>query len=196
MSSRIDKIAEELNKIQTVFLENYLSLGPLLRMQYWSAQPKDLSELSLPDKNFDRLKHLYVDSFETLCRLTVVAVALEAIIHHRSLTVPTAKREMTIWEYEAMNNGIKHTILTKYPIHDLFVPFIDYRLRNGIGHHSAQYAPARDDVVYYKQDNEDLRSIHMSYTQFAYKVLGIFSAVELAAVYFHALHVKALGSES
>jgi hypothetical protein len=164
-------------------------------MQYWSVPPKDLSVLSLPDKQFDRLKQLYVDSFETFCRLTVVAVAHETIIHHKSLAIPTAKGEMTIWQYEAMNNGIKHTILSKYPIHDLFVPVIDHQLRNGIGHHSAQYVATRDEVVYYRQDGQRLHEIHIPYAQFAFKVLEIVSAVELAALYFHRLHISAVDAE-
>jgi len=194
-SSRMMKTWQELNKIRTVFLANYLTLSPLLRVQYWSTPPKDLSELSMPEKKFDQLKQLYVDSFETLCRLTVIAVALEAIIHHKRLSIPTAKGEMSIWEYEAMPNGNKHTILTKYPIHDLFVPAIDHRLRNGLGHHSATYVASTDEVVYYKQDEAELHESRVPYTQFAFRVLEIVSVVELGALYFHPLHITALEAE-
>jgi hypothetical protein len=194
-SSRMVKIWQELNRIRSAFLSNYLSLSPVLRVEYWSSPPKNLSEFAVPEKNFNQLRQLYVDCFETLCRLTVLAVGLEAIIYHKSLDVPTTKGQMKLWDYEAMSNGNKHTILGKYPIQDLFVPVIDHKLRNGIGHHLAVYVPTTDEVVYYKQDGETLQENRISYTEFVFKVLQIFSVVELAALYFHPLHVKACEAE-
>jgi hypothetical protein len=194
-TSRVARLWHEINKIRTGFLSNYLSISPLLRMQYWTRPATTLSDFSVPHKKFDPLKQLYVDSFETLCRLTVIAVAIEAIIHHNSLNIQTAKGQMTIWDYEGMANGNKHTILGKYPINDLFVPAIDHQLRNGIGHHSAVYVPTDDEVVYYKQDGDKLHEQHMSYTEFVFKVLETFSVLELAALYFHPVHVKAVATE-
>jgi len=191
-TSRATKIWQELTQIRTSFLKNYSSISPLLRAQiYWSRQPKDLGDFEISDKNFDALRQLYVDCFETLCRLTVMAVGLEAIIHHNSLNIETTKGSMVLWDYEAMPNGNKHTILAKYPIHDLFAPAIDHKLRNGLGHHSAAYVPATDEVVYYKQDDDALLETRIPYTEFVLKVLQVFSIVELAAIYFHSLHIKA-----
>lgn len=124
-SSRVVRLWQELAKIRTAFLANYLTISPMLRVQYWSGPPRSLTELSVPDKKFEQLKQLYVDAFETLCRLTVIAVAMETIINN-SLRIATAKGEMTLWEYEAMANGNKPTILGKYPIHDLFVSLFVY----------------------------------------------------------------------
>ncbi|MGH7772382.1 MAG: hypothetical protein ACREQA_09095 [Candidatus Binatia bacterium] len=194
-SSRMVKTWQELNKIRTAFLANYLTISPVLRTQYWTKRPTDLSEYVVPEKNFDQLRQLYVDCFETLCRLTVIAIGHETIIHHKSLDIPKSKGQMTLWEYEAMPNGNKHTILEKYPIQDLFVPVIDHKLRNGIGHHSAVYAAQTDEVIYYEQEGEALQETRMSYTEFVFKVLQIYSAVELAALYFHPLHVKACEAE-
>lgn len=195
-SMRAEKLWQEITKVRTAFLANYLAMAPVLRVQYWTTPLKDLSEFSVTEKRFERLKQLYVDCFETLCRLTVIALACEAIIHHRSLTIPTKKGLMTIWAYEAMPNGNKHTILSKYPIADLFVPFIDTKLRNGIGHHSAVYRPEEDDVVYYAQDHDQLRESRIAYTTFVFKVLELFSVMELAALYFHPLHVNAVQTET
>lgn len=194
-TSRVVKLWQEITKIRTGFLANYLTISPLLRVQYWSRPPRSLADLSLSDKNFDQLRQLYVDSFETLCRLTVIAIAMETIIHGRTLSIPTTKGQMSIWEYEAMANGNKHTILAKYPIHDLFVPTMDHQLRNGIGHHSAVYLPTTDEVLYYKQDDEQLHENRMAYTEFVFKVLEMFSAVELAALYFHPLHINSVETE-
>ena len=53
------------------------------------------------------------------------------------------------------------------------------------------YDATKDEVVYYKQQGQKLREVRISYTEFAYKVLEIYSAVELASIYFHVLHTKA-----
>lgn len=196
-SLRMKKIWDELNGIRTSFLNLYPAIAPLLRMHiYWkSSEDKSLTKFALPDKRFDDLKSLYVHCFETLCRLMVVAVAIEAIIHCRSLEIPTSKATMSLWEFEAMANGNKHTILRQYPIQDLFVPAIDSKLRNGIGHHSAIYEAATDEVIYYSHGEPDLRETRMPYTEFVHKVLHLYSVLELAAHYFHALHVRAVEME-
>ena len=190
-SSRMLKIWTELNKVRTAFLKSYLTISPVLKMMiYWRTRPKDLSEFVVPDKQFDELKQVYVESFETLCRLTVIAMAFEAIIHYKSLKIPTSRAQMNLWDYEAMPNANKHTILQRYPIHDLFIPAIDSKLRNGIGHHSAFYSPERDEVGYFEQRGANLVKRRISYTEFVYKVLMVYSAVELASLYFHSIHVR------
>ena len=71
---------------------------------------------------------------------------------------------MSLWDYEAVPNGNKHTILQHYPIKDLFVPFMGSQLRNGIGHHSAVYESEGDEVLYYSYlvDGRFLRLLIMT----------------------------------
>lgn len=198
-TSRMKKVSDELTKVRTLFLAHYPSLAPLLRMQiYWASNEKTaLSKFSLPEKNFDGLKQVYVDCYETLCRLTVIAVGVEAIIHNKTLEIPTkgGASAMSLWAYEAVPNGNKHTILKRYPIQDLFVSFMDSELRNGIGHHSAIYESKADEVVYYSHGGPALNERRIPYTEFAHKVLSIYSALELAALYFHSLHTRAIEKE-
>lgn len=72
---------------------------------------------------------------------------------------------------------------------------MDHNLRNGIGHHSAMYDAKTDEVVYYKQQGKRLGEVRLPYTEFTYKVLQIYSAVELASLYFHVLHIKGCEAE-
>lgn len=196
-SLRIKILWDELNNIRTLFLALYPSISPLLRMYiYWERlEEKSLTKFALPDKRFEDLKRLYVDCFETLCRLMVMAIGVETIIHHRSLEVPTSKGTMSLWDFEAMANGKKHALLQQYSIHDLFVPAIDSKLRNGIGHHSAFYEAKTDEVVYYSHGEPDLGETRMPYTEFVHKVLHLYSALELAAHYFHSVHIRAIELE-
>ncbi len=75
MSSRIDKIAEELNKIQTVFLENYLSLGPLFILGRGTRS----GVFPCPSRKGPRLRelrHMLARSTGGPCRLTAPDRAL------------------------------------------------------------------------------------------------------------------------
>lgn len=195
-SSKLTRLWQEHNNIRAAFLSHYLALSPVLRTQYWTKPPTNWSGFKIPDKKFEELKQLYVDSFETLCRLTVVAVGIEAIIHGKSLQILTQKGSMTLTDFEAMPNGNKHTVLTKFPIHDLFIPMIDAPLRNGLGHHSASYSSATDEVIYYSRAGAQEVEQRLPYTEFVYRVLAIVSKVELGALYLQALLIRACELEA
>ena len=194
-TSRMSKMWAELNRIRSEFLANYKYLSAVLRTLYWTTPPQDLADYDVPEKRFDELKQLYINCFETLCRLTVIAIAIEAIIHHKTLSLPTKKGHMSLWDYEAMPNGNKPSQLAGYPIQHLFIPVMDNDLRNGIGHYSAVYDAKADEVVYHKYKGKKLVQVRLPYTEFAFKVLQIYSALELAALYFHALHMEACEAE-
>ena len=154
-------------------------------MKYWRETDRRLDAFVIPDKGFDALKSLYINTYETLCRLVVLVVVVEAIIHHRTVDIPTRKGSMTAEEYEDMKNGLKPDILNKYPIADLFAPAMDSVLRNGIGHNAARYDGESDQIAYTVQGKGEIR---MAYPAFVARVLETYSAFELASKYFHVLH--------
>jgi len=92
---------------------------------------------------------------------------------------------MSLWDYEAMINGNKRTVLQQYPIQDIFISFMDSKLRNGIGHHSAIYDTKTDQVFYYSHGESVLAERRLPYTEFVYKVLSLYSALALAATTFN-----------
>ena len=100
-------------------------------------------------KHFDRLKQLYVDAFETLCRLLVLATIVESVIHTNSLNVAVSKRSISLDEFETWPNGTKRSHFVKLVVGDLFSDVLDTKLRNGIGHHQAHYDSGADEVVLY-----------------------------------------------
>jgi hypothetical protein len=61
------------------------------------------------------------------------------------LYLNTRLRELTAAGLSAPN-GSKPDMLKQLKIADLFVPFIDNKLRNGIGHNSAHYDVATDSI--------------------------------------------------
>ena len=190
-SGRMSNLWTQVRALRAAAINAYALYRSVLQMmKYWREADRKLDGFVIPDKGFDALKSLYIDTYETLCRLVVLIVVVEAIIHHRTIDIPTRKGSMTAEEYEEMKNGLKPDILNKYPIADLFAPAMDSVLRNGIGHNAARYDGDADEIVYTVQGKGEIR---MAYTAFVARVLETYSAFELASKYFHVLHGRVAG---
>ena len=193
-NGRMSKLWKELSVVRRAFVDNYNSgLQPLLQIPYWREECRDLTHFELSIKQFDRLRQLYIDTFETLCRLLVIATAVEAIIQNDSLAVRLSKRSASLEEFEGFANATKRNFFVKLVIGDLFSDVLDLKLRNGIGHHSAHYEADTDEVVVYDTKQGATVERRIRYTDFCHGVLQLFAAFELAAMYHHALHIQADG---
>ena len=139
------------------------------------------------DKRFQEVKTLYIDAFETLARISVIAIGIEAIIHHSSLELPTKKGFLSLWDFEKLANARKPDHLKNYPIEDLFSEHLDTGLRNGIGHNSARYEAASDEVVYVQPRGRVLSEQRLNYTVFCARVLRLASVLFHSEGYFYTL---------
>jgi hypothetical protein len=188
-SGRIAQLWKENAAVRRMLIENYTGIQPLYQMYYWRKDLRILDSYQLSDKRFDPLRQLYIDCFETTCRLLVAAIGIETIIQHRSLEIPTNKGSMTLDTFQALKNANKREHIAKYPIEDLFVPVIDTELRNGIGHHSAHYDRTSDQIILYDSKGSGQVSRALGYTDFCDRVVKLFSAFELAVMYHNGLHL-------
>lgn len=192
-TGRLVRLWKDVGAVRRLFIDNYNSLQPLIQMAYWRPELRDLSAFAMGVKSFNLLRQLYIDTFETVFRLLVIAVGIEEIIAHDTLEVPMKKRAVSLEEFETFANANKREVIARYPIEDLFVPVLDVDLRNGIGHQAAHYDAEKDTVVLYdtKKSGEVVRSI--DYTAFCDQVVKLFAAFELAAMYHHSLHLHVDG---
>lgn len=188
-SGRIVTLWKEIFSVRQSFINCYNYLQPLLHVGYWREEHKNLADVTLSDKRFNELRQLYIDCFETLCRLLALGMGFEAIIHHRQLEIPTKKGAMSLDEFAQLTNAGKRDHIAKYPIEDIFLPVIDTDFRNGIGHHSAHYEHDADCIALYDTKDAGTVSRVVGYTEFCDKVLRLFAAFELAAIYHHKLHI-------
>lgn len=184
-SGRYDALIKQRNDIRKSFLELYPALSPLLQIPTWKEKFQIVENYSLSQKRFSELKQLYIDCFETFCRLSTLAIGVDNIIEHKSLMIPCKKNEITLWDYESMHNGNKPDILKKYPIGYIFVEHIDAKLRNGIGHHSAHYDVNSDEIVYYRFKDSMKVEYKIDYTVFCFKLLKLYSAFSAAKLYLN-----------
>lgn len=154
---------------------------PVYRSFDWDPAKASLAEYTLSQKRFEELRSCYVDAYETLCRLSVVAAGMECVAKHGKLAIPLAKRDMPLAEFEGMANGGKPDILQKLEIGSLFTPFIDAKLRNGIGHHSAHYRAELDDIYYQNQSGTTIERFSIGYVLFCEKLIRLYAQVEACA---------------
>jgi hypothetical protein len=188
VSGRIVSLWKEIFSVRTSFINCYNFIQPLITVKYWTEEYRD-HPVTLSDKRFNELRQLYIDCFETLFRLLVLAMGFEVIIHHRKLEIPTKKGSMTLDQFEQMPNAAKRDHIAKFPIEDLFMPVLDTDFRNGIGHHAAHYEQEADAIIIYDTRDAGTVSRVVGYTEFCEKVLDLFSAFELAVMYHHDLHI-------
>jgi len=154
---------------------------PVYRSFDWDPAKATLAEYTLSQKRFEELRPFFVDAYETLSRLAVVAAGMECVAKHGKPAIPLSKREMPLAEFEAMANGAKPDILHKLGVGPLFVPFIDAKLRNGIGHHSAHYGVLLDDIYYQNQSGTTIERFSIGYVQFCEKLIRLYAQVEACA---------------
>ena len=187
-SGRIHSLWKEIFSVRTSFVNCYHFLQPLITVAYWKEEHRE--PVTISDKRFNELRQLYIDCFETLCRLLVLATGFEMIILRRKLKIPTKNGAMTLEEFEQQPNGAKCDHISKLPIQDLFMPVLDTEFRNSIGHNSAHYEQDGDVIIIY--DTKDAGTVKrvVGYTEFCQKVLDLFAAFELAAMYHHDVHIN------
>jgi hypothetical protein len=161
-SGRIVSLWKEIFSVRTSFVNCYHFLQPLITVTYWKEEARE--PVTLSDKRFNELRQLYIDCFETLCRLLVLATGFEIIILNRRLEVPTKKGSMTLDQFEQLPNAAKRDHIAKLPIEDLFLPVLDTEFRNGIGHHAAHYEQEADAIVIFDTKDAGIVSRVVGYT--------------------------------
>jgi hypothetical protein len=188
-----ESLVRELWSIRANWSKCYGFLAPLFIMFYWDGKRASLDTFTLAQKRFDELKPFYVECFETFCRLSVIAAGVEGIVQNNVVGVPVSKGAMTLADFDHTNNGAKSPILKNLVIGDLFAPFIDHNLRNGIGHHSAHYDVKKDAVEYTNESKKGRTSFQISYIHFCEKVVRLYAQIEAVSLYAHWLRQLAVG---
>ena len=183
---------KQLKDVRSAYFAAYPYYHTILQPLYWKDKEDVVNQYVVINKGFPALKDLYITAFETLARISVIAIGLEAVIHYRKLDLPTKKGSLSIFDFEGLSTANKRDWLIKYPIADVFGDFLDTRLRNGIGHNSARYDAVDDAVILVKNKGRELKTEKVNYTEFCRKVVSMVSRLFTVETYLNAA-VKALG---
>lgn len=184
-SGRSLDLWRQINGNQRKVLECAPDFSPALQpVRYWKKTPKDLSDYVISNKSFDSLKQLYIDAFETLARIAVLAAAVEGIAATGRPELKTKKGSMSVWDFERMATANKIPHMSKLRIGHMFSPYMDTALRNGIGHNSAHYDAASDYVIW---TTHGTGQQEIPYTSFVVRVLEVVSALLHAQEYCYVM---------
>ena len=129
---RLDSLWQELLRIRRAWAKVYFIVAPIYWAFSWDPTKASLDDYTLCQKRFEELRSFFIDCFETFCRLAVIAAGFEGIAEIDRFAVPLKKGTKEVTDLESMPNGNKHTVLNQLKYGDIFVPFIDASLRNGI----------------------------------------------------------------
>lgn len=178
-------LENQLNDIRRRWSKLFAALAALYTTHYWNASKYQISGFTLVQKRFDELKNLYVDGFETFCRISVIAAGVEGINSVGRAVVPKRNGEFTLEEFDVFKNGSKPDILRRlgHPVVDLFVPHMDHRLRNGIGHNSAKYDVVSDEVHYLTENERGAVAYDMPYISFSESMFNLYLQLEVVSLY-------------
>lgn len=192
---RADSLFKQLRSVAKEWSRLYPALSGLDIIPFFRDPAPDVStDYTLAQKRFTEFKGLYVDCYETLCRISVIAAAMDGILNTGNLVIIGRKKNLTVQDFERMPNGSKPGILQNQPSGHLFTPGMDHKLRNGIGHHSAHYA-AKDDTVHYENMSKSrgIEKFSISYVDFCMKTADLARLLDAASFYAYWLWMNTKG---
>lgn len=152
---------------------------------YELADGVDIREFTLSQKRFDDLKGFFIDCYETLCRISLIAGALEGVITGNDMAMPAGRGVIALEEYRAMPNGRKKDVVRHWPTGSVFAEMELNELRNGVGHHSAKYDVVTDSIAYRIENRSGVTNESIGYMDFCLQLVKTYYSLELASVLVH-----------
>ena len=188
-----EHLFSELYSIKDRWVNIYGIVQPIYLSLYWDERKNSLDDFAVSQKRFDELKPLFVDIYETLCRVSVIAGAFEGIIFSGNPVIPNEAREITVDEYRGTDNGKKFELFQRLVPARCFTQMSESTMRNGIGHHSAHYEVKNDVIRYRKENKKGIKSFEISYTRFCDALVRLYGQFDVASVYVNWLLARKAG---
>jgi hypothetical protein len=188
---RLDSLWRQLTDIRRNWSKVYFMVAPIYWVFSWDPNKASLDDYTLCQKRFEDLRGFFVDCFETFCRLSTVAAGFEGIAEIDQFLIPVPAQPRPVSDLESMPNGKKPTLLSKLRHGDIFIPFIDSKLRNGVGHNSAHYDITTDTIRYRNQSAaRGIEDFDISYVRFCHKLVRLYGQLEACAPLIHFLRMR------
>lgn len=188
--SRLERIWKQLHDVRKNWRTIFELVSPVYFTYFWN---KDWQDMTLCQKRFSELKSFYIECYEVLCRIAVIAGVFESLDSGTGCAVPKTNGTLTIFDFDRMDNGQKKDLIEKWKCASRFTSCSDSRLRNAVGHHDAIYN-IKDDAIECRNVNSRgvVSDFSISYIEFCRKVCDIYQEVEVAALYVFALRLRSL----
>ena len=188
---RLDSLWQQVTAIRRNWGRVYFMVAPIYWGLSWDPRKASLDDYTLCQKRFEDLRGFFVDCFETFCRLSAVVAGFEGIADIDQFLIPSPGRPRPVSDLEVMPNGNKHTLLAPLRHGDIFIPFIDAKLRNGVGHNSAHYDVVTDSIRYRNQSpSRGIEDFSISYVRFCERVVRLYGQLEACAPLIHFMRMR------
>jgi hypothetical protein len=190
-----DNLNREIQQVRNNFIRIFPAISGVYQTLYWDKTQSNLTldNFYLAEKRFNELKSIYIDCFETFARLAVLAATIEGTILHKTPVIPKKNGTMSVSNFQTMPNGNKPDILRSMPIGHIFIPVMDSKLRNGLGHHSTTYDIIKDEVSYSNQNNQGIQHYQISYIRFCEAIMNLYRMFEISTLYADWLRARING---
>lgn len=145
-------------KLLENFLENVHSFLPIILLSYKNDFEKQFGEdLDITTFDFNELKHLFIEQFEYLSRVSSLYFGLINLSENENFDNFGVITDCSdIANYCSKNNGIKKEIIKKEPsLNAYFLNTLNSQIRNGIGHLKTKYDPKTQIIRYYPNKTPD-----------------------------------------
>ncbi len=189
----INRLFEELFVLRNQWADIYIIIQPIYLIFAWNSEKNNLEDYTISQKRFMDIKQFFIDMYETLCRISVIAGGVEGIILEQQLVVPKKNGSMDLDKYRILNNGNKKDIIPNWSIYSVFKEIENNQLRNGIGHHAAHYDVLNDEVEYIVENTSGIQTHKIKYVLFCEKLIRLYYSLELASSYVHWLMLMKYG---
>lgn len=189
----IDYLFNELFSIKDRWINIYGIVQPIYLSLYWDPAKNNLDDYAVSQKRFDELKPLFVDCYETLCRISVIAAVVEGIIFNGQAEIPNGKKTMPPDAYRGIDNGKKFELFGNLVPAPHFNTMADGKIRNGIGHHSAHYEVGGDLIRYRKENKKGVQDFSVPYTRFCEALVMLYIQFDAASIYINWIVARKLG---
>lgn len=185
---RLTRLWQQIHAIRKGWAAVFEMISPIYFTYTWNGEWKNME---LSQKRFSELKSFYIDCYEALCRISVIAGVFESLDVGAGYCVPKAQEKSSIFDFDRMANGGKRKSIERWHCAARFKSCSDSELRNAVGHHNAIYN-VKTDVIACRNINYDGKvfDFEINYTEFCRKVCDIYQEVEVASLYLFALRLR------
>lgn len=145
-------------KLLEIFLKNVHSFLPIILLSYKNDFEKLYGDdLDITTFDFVELKHLFIEQFEYLSRISSLYFGLINLTNNGDFNNFGSINDCNnLSTYCAKDNGIKKEIIKKEPtLNSYFLNTLNSQIRNGIGHLKTKYDPKTQIIRYYPYKTPD-----------------------------------------
>ena len=182
-------------KIMDEFVSVFSYLIPAFSLSFCKPGTIDYSVLGTSTSSYEDVKGFYVDVYEALGNLLIVAVGLDGIRDRGNFNsfLGEGGREQTLENYIGLTKANRFHVCSNTGIYvqTLGIEY-DAKLRNAFGHFDVEYDPISQILTYTPNPKDRTKSFTTSLLKYEVEAIKMFQAVLVVSEYLYRLNEMAL----